>query len=160
MVVSAIPPSFSEYERTKLKSEVKYYIWENPILWRISSDQVVRRCVPDIEIPYVLEFCHSSPFGGHYDTQRTGRKVLDCGLYWPIIFKDAQKVYENCEHVKGQQDPLQEGMKCLNNPCYIVRYLIFGVLILWVISSFFWVYLYFACCRLCLQMGGNHSYKD
>ena len=83
LVVSAIPPSFSKYERTKLKSEAKYYIWEDPILWRIGSDQVIRRCVPDIEIPHVLEFCHSSPFGGHYGTQRTGRKVLDCGLYWP-----------------------------------------------------------------------------
>ena len=34
---------------------------------------------------------------------------------------------------KGQPDLLQEGMKCINNPCYIVRYLIFGVLILWVL---------------------------
>ena len=33
---------------------------------------------------------------------------------------------------KGQPDPLQEGMKCLNK-CYIMRYLIFGVLILWVL---------------------------
>ena len=45
----------------------------------------------------MLEFCHSSPFGGHYGTQRTGRKVLNCGLYWPTIFKYAQRVYENCD---------------------------------------------------------------
>ena len=32
LVVSAIPSSFSKYERTKLKSETKYYIWEDPIL--------------------------------------------------------------------------------------------------------------------------------
>jgi len=32
LVVSAIPPSLSKSERTKLKSEVKYYIWEDPIL--------------------------------------------------------------------------------------------------------------------------------
>ena len=75
LVVSVISPSFSEFERTKLKSETKYYIWEDPILWRMGSDQVIMRCVPDIEIPYVLELCHSSPFGGHYGTQRTSRKV-------------------------------------------------------------------------------------
>ena len=44
------------------------------------------------------------------------------------------KMHKGCmkivSSVKGQQDLLQEGMKCLNNPCYIVRYLIFGVLIL------------------------------
>jgi len=89
LVVYAIPPSFSKYERTKLKREAKYYIWEDPILWRIGSDQVIRRCVSDIEIPHALKFCHSSPFGDHYGTQRTSRKVLDYGLYWPTIFKDA-----------------------------------------------------------------------
>jgi len=45
----------------------------------------------------VLEFCHFSPFGGYYGTQRTSRKVLDFGLYWPTIFKDAWRVYENCD---------------------------------------------------------------
>jgi len=47
---------------------------------------------PDVEIPSVLEFCC-----GHYGTQRIGRKKLDCGLYWPTIFKDAMRVYKNCE---------------------------------------------------------------
>jgi len=97
LVVFAIPPSFSKSKRTKLKSKAKYFIWEDPILWRISSDQVKRRCVPDADIPYVLEFRQSSPFGGHYGTEKIGRKVLDYGLYWPTIFKDAQGVYENCE---------------------------------------------------------------
>jgi len=32
LVVSTIPPSFSKYERTKLKSEAKYYIWEEPFI--------------------------------------------------------------------------------------------------------------------------------
>jgi len=45
------------------------------------------------------------------------------------------KMHRRCmkivSSVKGQKDALQEGMKCVNNPCYIVRYLIFGVLILW-----------------------------
>ena len=97
LVVSTIPHSFSKSKRTKLKCEAKYYIWEDPILWHVGSDQVIRRCVRDGEILYVVEFCHSSPFGGHYGTKRIGRKVLDCGLYWPTIFKDAQRVYENCE---------------------------------------------------------------
>jgi len=96
-VISVIPPSFSKFEKVNMKSEAKYFVWEDPILWRIGSDQVIRRCVPNIEMPYVLEFCHSSPFGGYYGTQRTSRKVLDCGLYWSTIFKYTWRVYENCE---------------------------------------------------------------
>jgi len=94
-VVCAIPLSFSKSERTKLKSVAKHYVWEDPILWRIGSDQVIRKCAPDNKIPNVLEFCHSSPCGGQYGTQRTSRKVLDCGLYWPTFFKDARRVYVN-----------------------------------------------------------------
>lgn len=97
LVVFAIPSSFSKSNRTKLKSDARYYVLDEPFLWLIGSDQVIKGCVPDIEIPYVLEFCHTSPFSGNYDTERTKRKVLDCALYWTTIFKYAQKVYENCE---------------------------------------------------------------
>ncbi|WVZ03967.1 hypothetical protein V8G54_024773 [Vigna mungo] len=45
LAVSVVPPSFSKSERAKLKSEVKYYVWDEPFLWRIGSDQVMRRCV-------------------------------------------------------------------------------------------------------------------
>jgi len=51
LVISVIPLSFYKLEK-KLKSEAKYYVWGKPFL-----------CFLDIEIPYVLEFCHSSPFG-------------------------------------------------------------------------------------------------
>ncbi|RDX87908.1 Gag-Pol polyprotein, partial [Mucuna pruriens] len=34
--------------------------------------------------------------GGHYGSTLTARKVLDCGFYWPTIFKDASTC-EKCE---------------------------------------------------------------
>ena len=61
------------------------------------SDQVTRRCIPDHEIDSVLKFCHSPAPGGHLGTQRTARKVLDCGFYWPTIFKDAWRICSTCE---------------------------------------------------------------
>ena len=33
----------------------------------------------------------------HLGIQRTARKVLDCGFYWPTIFKDAWKICSTCE---------------------------------------------------------------
>ncbi|RDX82622.1 hypothetical protein CR513_36556, partial [Mucuna pruriens] len=61
------------------------------------ADKVIRRCIPDAEINSVLQFCHSAPGGGHYGSTRTARKVLDCGLYWPTIFRDAHKFVSTCE---------------------------------------------------------------
>ena len=97
LVASVFPPLASKSQRDKLKSDAKYYMWDDPYLWKLCNDQVIRRCIPDHEIESVLQFCHSSPVGGHLGAQRTARKVLDSGLYWPTIFKDAWRVCTTCE---------------------------------------------------------------
>ncbi|XP_061353726.1 uncharacterized protein LOC133298451 [Gastrolobium bilobum] len=61
-----------------------------------ASDQVVRRCVPDNETLSVLNFCHASACGGHFGPQRTARKVLDSGLFWPSLFHDAYEFCKSC----------------------------------------------------------------
>ncbi|RDX86795.1 Retrovirus-related Pol polyprotein, partial [Mucuna pruriens] len=87
----------SRAHKDKIRSDAKYYIWDDPYLWRLCSDKVIRRCIPDAEINSVLQFCHSAPGGGHYGSTRTARKVLDYGLYWPTIFRDAHKFVSTCE---------------------------------------------------------------
>ncbi|RDX63166.1 hypothetical protein CR513_58436, partial [Mucuna pruriens] len=68
----------SRLYKEKLQSDAKYYMWDDPYLWKLCSDQVVRR-------------------GGHYGSTRTARKVLDCGFYWPTIFRDAYQIVSTCE---------------------------------------------------------------
>ena len=75
LVASVFPPSASKAQNDKIKSDA------NPYLWKLCSDQVIRRCIPDHEIDSVLQFCHSSAPGGHLGIQRTARKVLDYGFY-------------------------------------------------------------------------------
>jgi len=79
--VSVFPPLAFRAQCDKLKSDAKYYIWDDPYLWKMCSDQVIRRCIPDHEIDSVLQFYHSSTLGGHLGTQRTTRKVMNCGFY-------------------------------------------------------------------------------
>ncbi|RDY09643.1 Retrovirus-related Pol polyprotein from transposon 17.6, partial [Mucuna pruriens] len=81
VATSHFPPEASRAHKDKIQSDAKYYIWDDPYLWRLCSDKVIRRCIPDAEINSVLQFCHSAPGGGHYGSTRTARKVLDCGLY-------------------------------------------------------------------------------
>jgi len=80
LVSHTFPPHFSKYQKDKLKSESKYYIWDDPFLWRCGADQIIRRCVPQSEIQYILEACHSSESGGHFGPQRIARKILDYGF--------------------------------------------------------------------------------
>ncbi|RDY06011.1 hypothetical protein CR513_10077, partial [Mucuna pruriens] len=97
VATSHLPPEASRAHKEKIRSDAKYYIWDDPYLWRLCSDKVIRRCIPDVEINSILQFYHSAPGGGHYGSTRTARKVLDCGLYWPTIFRDAHEFVSTCE---------------------------------------------------------------
>ncbi|RDX93499.1 Tf2-11, partial [Mucuna pruriens] len=61
------------------------------------GDCATTKCIPDAEINSVLQFFHSAPGGGHNGSTQTTRKVLDCGLYWPTIFRDAHHFVSTCE---------------------------------------------------------------
>ncbi|KAM2983181.1 hypothetical protein FF2_009141 [Malus domestica] len=92
-----IPSEFNKNQRDKLKYDARNYVWDDPYLWKYCSDQIIRRCVHDSEIQSILNFCHTYAFGGHFGTQRTERKVLECGFYWPTIFKDARTFCIACD---------------------------------------------------------------
>ena len=54
--------------------------------------------VHDYEFNSILTFCHTYACGGHFGTQRTALKVLECGFYWPTIFKDGRIFCMTCDH--------------------------------------------------------------
>ncbi|RDX63619.1 putative mitochondrial protein, partial [Mucuna pruriens] len=91
------PPEASRLYKEKLKSDAKYYIWDDRYHWRLCNDQVIRRCISDTEIKSILKFYHTTSGGGHYESTRTARKILDCGFYWPAIFQDAYQFVSTCE---------------------------------------------------------------
>ena len=97
LVAAELPAYFKKHQIDKLRSEAKYYMWDDPYLWRMCSDQVIRRCVHESEMPSILQFCHTLACGGHFGPQRTARKILDAGFYWPTLFRDAYTYCKNCE---------------------------------------------------------------
>ncbi|CAM8917199.1 unnamed protein product [Rhodiola kirilowii] len=58
LVGGKFPPSYTRAQCLKLKHDAKYYVWDDPYLWKIGIDQVLRRCIPDDEIALVISFCH------------------------------------------------------------------------------------------------------
>ena len=61
-----MPPEFSYQDKRKLRTDVGFYIWDDPLLFRRGVDQVIRRCVPKIEQAGIVDKFHSSPYGGHF----------------------------------------------------------------------------------------------
>ncbi|GJV12500.1 reverse transcriptase domain-containing protein [Tanacetum coccineum] len=76
-------------QKNKFFKDVKHYFWDDPFLFKICADQVIRRCVSGQEALDILKACHSGPTRGHYGANYTARKVFDSGFYWPTIYKDA-----------------------------------------------------------------------
>ena len=54
LVASVFPPLASKAQKDKINSDAKHYIWDDPYLWKLCSDQAIRRCIPDHEIDSVL----------------------------------------------------------------------------------------------------------
>ncbi|CAN6544902.1 unnamed protein product [Malus baccata var. baccata] len=97
LVSKRIPCEFTRHQRDKLRHDARFYVWDDPYLWKFCPDQIIRRCVHDSECNSILSFCHTYACGGHFGTQRTALKVLQCGFYWPSIFKDAKNFCLTCD---------------------------------------------------------------
>ncbi|XP_071914078.1 uncharacterized protein [Coffea arabica] len=97
LVTGNFPAGWPKSKRDKLKSDAKYFIWDDPYLWKRCADQVMRRCVSEVEFQSILAFCHTFACGGHFGPKRTAHKVLESGFYWPSLFKDAYVFCKSCD---------------------------------------------------------------
>ncbi|CAM8895855.1 unnamed protein product [Rhodiola kirilowii] len=97
LVGGKFPPSYSRAQCLKLKHDAKYYVGDDPYLWKIGVDQILRWCIPDDEIASVISFCHELACGGHFGPRRTARKILDSGFFWPHVFRDAYNHCKRCD---------------------------------------------------------------
>ncbi|GJT92366.1 reverse transcriptase domain-containing protein [Tanacetum coccineum] len=87
----------SYQQKKKFFADIKYYFWEDPYLFRVRADQVIRRCVHGKEAMKILEHCHSGPTGWHNVVANTARKVFEACFYWPTLFKDAHNFVKSCD---------------------------------------------------------------
>ncbi|CAM8978452.1 unnamed protein product [Rhodiola kirilowii] len=97
LVGGTFPPSFTKTQCMKLRHDARYYLWDDPYLWKIGAYQILRRCIPDNEIASVISFCHEFACGGHFGPRRTAKKIFDSGFFWPNIFKDVAEKCKECD---------------------------------------------------------------
>ena len=101
MVTENLPEGWSKSDRDKFLSQVGYYVWYDPYLFKHCPDLIFRRCVPEDEQESIISFCHDLPCGGHMSAQKTALKILQSGFYWPTLHRDAHlycQVCHRCQH--------------------------------------------------------------
>ncbi|KAK2359233.1 hypothetical protein QL285_084625 [Trifolium repens] len=97
-VSGLIPDDFNWHQKKRFIREADRYVWDDPYLFKIGADHLLRRCVTREEATSILWHCHNSPYGGHYNGERTAAKVLQSGFYWPTLFKDAHEHAQRCDN--------------------------------------------------------------
>ena len=153
LVTRQLPPYLTRAQKDKIRSDSKYYVWDDPYLWKFCADQLIRRCIPQHEQHSILSFCHSYACGGHFGPKRTTFKVLESGFYWPKMYKDARNFVKNCDRCqrfgnisKKDQAPMK----------YILTLDIFyGTF-----SSFRWQAIHLSSDGLCFKVGRSASYGN
>ena len=87
----------SYQQKKKLLREARKYIWDDPYLFRIGGDRVLRRCVSKEDGLDILRHVHEGLTGGHHGANVTAQKVFDSGFYWPTVVKDAVEFVRTCD---------------------------------------------------------------
>ncbi|GJX85750.1 reverse transcriptase domain-containing protein [Tanacetum coccineum] len=104
----AVVYAFEKYGSLGLKQkkkkikDIRHYFWDDPYLFRICADQIIRRCVDGKEAMDILEACHHGPTGGHHGPNYTAKKVFDSGFFWPTIYRDAHDMVKHCDACQRQ----------------------------------------------------------
>ena len=57
-------------------SELKFYSWEDPLLYKKCADEIVRRCAMEFQMEKILQHCHLLQADGHNGAVRTASGVM------------------------------------------------------------------------------------
>ncbi|KAH9782166.1 hypothetical protein KPL71_008774 [Citrus sinensis] len=120
LITGKLPEHWTKQDNAKFFAEIKNFFWDEPYLFKYCADQIVRRCVPENEIQNILSFCHAQACGGHFSAKKTETKVLQCGFYWPTIFRDAYTFCSSCDRCQRMGSITRRNMMPLN-PILVVE---------------------------------------
>ncbi|KAK6121412.1 hypothetical protein DH2020_044837 [Rehmannia glutinosa] len=87
----------TEKQKKKFLHDVKFYMWDDPLLFKRCADKIIRRCVPQ-RMGGVLQQDIIPHPGRTFFAQLAPRfKVLQSGLYWPTLFNDCYLFVQQCD---------------------------------------------------------------
>ncbi|GJU83912.1 reverse transcriptase domain-containing protein [Tanacetum coccineum] len=115
-----IVKGMASQQKKKFFKDVNHYFWDDPYLFRICVDQVIRRCVHGQEAVDILTACHNGPTGRHHGANYTAKKVFDSGFYWPKIYRDAHDMVKSCDSCQRQGNISQKDEMPQNAIQYIL----------------------------------------
>ncbi|XP_025981162.1 uncharacterized protein LOC114383786 [Glycine soja] len=91
------PKDLNWQQKKKFLHDARFYVWDDPHLFKIGADNLLRRCVTREESKSILWHFRNSPCGRHYSGDETTTKVLQSGFFWSSVFSDAHEHATKCD---------------------------------------------------------------
>ncbi|GKE32598.1 hypothetical protein Tco_1451920, partial [Tanacetum coccineum] len=108
-----IVKGMSSQQKKKFFNDVKHYFWDDPYLFKICVDQVIRRCVYGQEAVNILTACHNGPTGGHHGANYTAKKVLTQDSFG-LPFTAMPMTWSHVVTLANVREKSHNKMKCLD----------------------------------------------
>ncbi|GJW95783.1 reverse transcriptase domain-containing protein [Tanacetum coccineum] len=103
-----IVKGMSSQQKNKFFKDVKLYFWDDPFLFKICADKVIRQCVHDKEALDILEACHNGPTGGHHGANLTAKKFAKVMLKYGVTHRLSTAYHPQ---TSGQVEVSNRGLK-------------------------------------------------
>ena len=142
LAYGVMPPEFSYQQRKKLRTNSRFYIWDDPLLFKRGADMIIRRCVPESEQGKILQECHASSYGGHFAGDKTAHKILQSGFYWPTIFKDCFEWVKLCDQCQRMGNIIKMHEMPLHGILVVQLFNLWGIDFMGPFPSSFGIYTY------------------
>nr|GEX27299.1 reverse transcriptase domain-containing protein [Tanacetum cinerariifolium] len=127
LVGDVIPKGMTYQQKNIFFSDLKHYFCEEPYLFKVCFDGMIRRCESEPETQIILDQCHHGPTGGHYRPNVTAKKVIYSGFYWPTIIKEAHTLVRLCEACQNTGNISKRDEIPLNNIQVCKKNYIWGI---------------------------------
>ncbi|GJW45052.1 reverse transcriptase domain-containing protein [Tanacetum coccineum] len=119
-----IDDNFLDEILMKIENHEEEIPWDQPYLFKMCPDRMIRRCVYSSKTQKILDECHHGPTGGHYGPSTTAKKVFNM---CPDEMKrrcvhgaETRKILDECHHgpTGGQYGPSTAARKVFDVDFY------------------------------------------
>jgi hypothetical protein len=105
LITGKFPQHLSYRERCKIVWKSPAYTWVADYLFKLCPYHILKRCIREYEVHYILHYFHDEPCGGHYAAKRKNYKILQAGYYRPTLHRDAHQYTSHCDECQRMEKP-------------------------------------------------------
>nr|GEV52038.1 retrovirus-related Pol polyprotein from transposon 17.6 [Tanacetum cinerariifolium] len=131
-----IVKGMSSQQKNKFFKDVKHYFWDDPFLFKICADQVIRRCVHAKKFSTFLKLATMDPRGDIMVLTSSPKRSLILVSSSPPFIRMPTSLSKTVTRA-NDKEKIHNVMKCLRIPSKFVKSLTFGALTLWAYSHLY-----------------------